>query len=75
MLSGADNGCALNAAHMLRELIATRAYRYRGQDIPICVSIGIAEMSRDGMDFRTLFAHADRRLYQAKAEGRNRVVG
>lgn len=75
LLSGADIDYARQVAEMLRELVAERPFRYRGRDIALSISIGLAELARDGMDFRTLFATADRRLYQAKAEGRNRVVG
>jgi diguanylate cyclase (GGDEF)-like protein len=74
LLSGADIEYALRVAEMLRERVAQRAFRYHGQSIPLSVSIGIAELGRDGMEFRTLFAKADERLYQAKAKGRNRVV-
>jgi diguanylate cyclase (GGDEF)-like protein len=41
----------------------------------LTVSIGIASCSRDATDYETLFEIADKRLYQAKAAGRNRVVG
>ncbi|MES1934517.1 diguanylate cyclase [Salinisphaera shabanensis T35B1] len=75
LLSDVDLVHARQIAEDLRDLIQDRAFRYRGKDIPLSASIGIAELGRDGMDFRTLFSKADRRLYQAKAEGRNRVVG
>jgi diguanylate cyclase (GGDEF)-like protein len=39
------------------------------------VSIGIASCSRDATDYESLFEIADKRLYQAKAAGRNCVVG
>ena len=38
-------------------------------------SIGIATCPHDATDYNTLFETADRRLYQAKAAGRDRVVG
>jgi diguanylate cyclase (GGDEF)-like protein len=41
----------------------------------VTVSIGIASCSRDATDYESLFAIADKRLYQAKAAGRNCVVG
>jgi diguanylate cyclase (GGDEF)-like protein len=44
-------------------------------DARVTVSIGVATCSRDGADYDTLFEAADKRLYQAKAAGRNRVVG
>lgn len=74
LLSGADVDYAVKVAGMLRERIAQRPVRYHGQTIVLSVSIGVAELGRDGMEFRTLFAKADERLYQAKAQGRNRVV-
>jgi GGDEF domain-containing protein len=39
------------------------------------VSIGIASCSRDATDYDALFEVADKRLYQAKAAGRNCIVG
>jgi diguanylate cyclase (GGDEF)-like protein len=44
-------------------------------DARLTVSIGIATCARDATDYDTLFEIADKRLYQAKAAGRNRVVG
>jgi diguanylate cyclase (GGDEF)-like protein len=41
----------------------------------LTVSIGIATCPRDAKDYDALFEIADKRLYKAKAEGRNRVVG
>ena len=41
----------------------------------VTVSIGIATCSRDATEYDALFEIADKRLYQAKAAGRNRVIG
>ena len=41
----------------------------------VSVSIGIATCARDATDYDRLFEIADKRLYEAKALGRNRVVG
>ena len=41
----------------------------------VTVSIGVAEMPTDGKDMRTVIDMADKRLYEAKHAGRNRVVG
>ena len=41
---------------------------------PVTLSIGAAMYPRDGDGADALFVKADERLYQAKKEGRNRVV-
>ena len=41
----------------------------------LTVSIGVANCGGDAGDYDTLFEVADQRLYQAKAQGRNRVIG
>jgi len=41
----------------------------------VTVSIGIATCSRDATEYDALFEIADKRLYQAKAAGRNCVIG
>jgi diguanylate cyclase (GGDEF)-like protein len=41
----------------------------------VTVSVGIASASNDGRSYDQLFAAADARLYEAKAAGRNCVIG
>lgn len=57
-------------AERTREKIAAANWPYR----PVTVSIGIAEW-KPGMVATDLIQAADRQLYQAKQNGRNRVVG
>ena len=45
----------------------------RGVDRPITASLGLAVYPEDAADAETLLRHADRALYTAKANGRNRV--
>jgi len=47
----------------------------RGGTARITVSIGVAGFGLDGKDVNGLLDIADRRLYQAKDAGRNRVIG
>lgn len=47
----------------------------RGGTARITVSTGVAELGADGKSLASLLDVADQRLYRAKEEGRNRVVG
>lgn len=69
------NGVAL--AEHLRARLAEAPTAFEGQWIQVTASAGVAELGCCGpiRDRTTLLAAADRRLYQAKQSGRNRVVG
>jgi diguanylate cyclase (GGDEF)-like protein len=41
---------------------------------PVTLSLGVAALPQDGMNARDLIASADRHLYMAKQDGRDRVV-
>jgi two-component system, cell cycle response regulator len=71
-ISGAN---ALLFAEKIRKLIEKTGFRFEDIRIPITVSVGVATMDETVLD-TTAFVHlADRQLYQAKSEGRNRVCG
>lgn len=63
---------ALALGERIRREIATTG---DGMASHVTVSIGIASCSENEFNYDTLFQLADRRLYQAKAAGRNRVIG
>ena len=65
---------AMDVAERIRGAIASRPLALDGQQIGASVSIGIACYPEDGRTLDALAARADRALYQAKQEGRNRVV-
>jgi diguanylate cyclase (GGDEF)-like protein len=46
----------------------------RGGKVHVTISAGLASFPDDSVDPDELFALADQRMFQAKAEGRNRVV-
>jgi two-component system, cell cycle response regulator len=60
----------------LRELVAGTpiALGARGEKVQVTISAGLASFPHDGEDAAELFALADERMFQAKKEGRNRVV-
>lgn len=67
---------ALDKAEMLRRRVELRPIHIKGLDEPlfITVSVGVASTNAHGHQWDSLTSAADRALYQAKREGRNRVV-
>ena len=74
LLQGVGQDHALAAAERLRKAVADVAVRDGDQTITATASVGVACLSTDDLEFDQLLIRADRALYQAKAEGRNRVV-
>jgi diguanylate cyclase (GGDEF)-like protein len=60
----------------VRELVANTpiALGTRGEKVQVTISAGLASFPQDGKDVGELFALADERMFQAKKEGRNRVI-
>ena len=65
---------ALEVAERIRNAIGARPLAIDGHNISTSVSIGVACFPEDGRTLDALAARADRALYRAKQEGRNRVV-
>lgn len=64
---------ALAAANKLREKVEGSPFNFRKERVPITMSFGISEF-KALEDADTVFERADKALYQAKAEGRNRCI-
>lgn len=73
-----QTGCQV-VAERLRNLIATTPCLYRGESLSITASFGTVTRSAsdtpNAVSADTMLHQADQCLYQAKASGRNRVVG
>jgi diguanylate cyclase (GGDEF)-like protein len=69
---GLGSAAALSLAERVRQGISTRRDDGSRQ---VTVSVGIASTREDGASYDDLFSVADHRLLEAKAGGRNRVVG
>ena len=63
------------AAHLIELLRTENVYRPpRGEPVPVSVSIGIATAPSDATSRGALITCADRAMYQAKADGRDRFM-
>ena len=65
-----DNLMRSRAEAILRDV--TETYEAGGKSVQVSVSVGVAMYPRDGGDYKTLYENADRALYTAKREGKNR---
>jgi diguanylate cyclase (GGDEF)-like protein/PAS domain S-box-containing protein len=75
VLSGATIGAASKRAELLQEGLKHLTMRHAGQVLGrITVSIGVAAFPDHGATVEELVRAADKALYRAKEEGRDRVV-
>ncbi|HEY5809728.1 MAG TPA: GGDEF domain-containing protein [Povalibacter sp.] len=74
VLPDADDGIACGLAERLRAAIATIEIPNRQGVLNITTSIGLASLESIDADLEETIARADRALYRAKREGRNRVI-
>ena len=65
---------ALDVAERIRSAISGTPLDLNGHHVASSVSIGVACFPEDGRTLDALAARSDRALYQAKQQGRNRVV-
>lgn len=73
LLPGVGMGGALRVAEEIRAAIELMPVCYAEKRLGVTVSIGVASFPLHGTNAAELVAAADSALYQAKAEGRNRV--
>lgn len=77
LLPETDIEVAWQKVESLRESVANTSVvlSRQGQTAQLTISAGLASFPEDGEDAADLFATADERMFQAKRDGRNRVVG
>ena len=75
LLPGVPLDQATLLAERARAAVESAGFSFRGKEIPLTISVGVALFIRDGAeDIERLVSRADEALYSAKAAGRNRVV-
>jgi diguanylate cyclase (GGDEF)-like protein len=73
---GLDTEHAMHLGERIRTLVAETPIDVEGHTVELTVSIGVASLACEGANAADgLVAVADRRLYAAKAAGRNRCIG
>lgn len=74
LLPGVDPAAGFDVVERLRGYVAESPKAFDGGDVALAFSAGIASLDGAGDSLEDLLARADAALYQAKNEGRNRVV-
>jgi len=72
ILPETDLDTAIQVIEKTREMIHRLPFHFRDENIKISMSFGVAAFD-EGLDQNALFERADKALYNAKANGRNRV--
>ena len=75
LLPDADLDRAVAAVERVRGLVAADAPLVDGHPLAVTLSAGVAVVGADGDTVDAMLIRADRALYDAKGQGRNRVVG
>jgi len=61
-------------AERARRAVEALQLDHDGQPVPVTMSLGLAVFPEDGDNIPTLIQRADQALYQAKRQGRNRMM-
>ena len=73
LLIGATNQDARRIAEGLREKIEAAEFKFKSKKMKITASLGVAEIGKDA-DLESLVSRADKAMYRAKKQGKNKVV-
>jgi len=70
-----DRANALVMAEKVRRLVEQDIYEFENVTIPVTISLGVAIHDESITEAADFIRVADEKLYQAKSDGRNKVVG
>jgi diguanylate cyclase (GGDEF)-like protein len=65
---------AMQVAERLRQEIQRLSFNHDGQSFAITVSQGLTSLTEDDENLDSLFARADAAMYEAKRQGKNRII-
>ncbi|MNG10911.1 Response regulator PleD [compost metagenome] len=74
MFPGCTPQMALQVAERLQQQIQRLRFTHEGRTFGITVSQGLTSLSAADENVENLFSRADTAMYQAKREGKNRIV-
>jgi diguanylate cyclase (GGDEF)-like protein len=74
LLSNCDREGGATFADRLRQCVARTSIAVGDRTLRFTVSVGVASYPQDGVSAERIIEHADRALYRAKADGKNRTV-
>ena len=74
LLPSTDANDALKLAERVRQAIEKESCQFQDQTIDVTVSIGVASYDEEILSLEAILRRADDSMYQAKNQGRNRVV-
>lgn len=74
LLEDTDMQGAWKVAERVRTLVSELRLQFGNTPVPVTISLGIAAFPQDAERMELLVSYADRALYRAKEEGRNRTV-
>jgi diguanylate cyclase (GGDEF)-like protein len=73
LLGNTNAKTAADLAEKIRAAVEQHSFMYEGKRIPVTTSMGVAELHAGIESAQTLLRNADKALYAAKQNGRNRV--
>jgi len=73
MADEADMPAATSLAERIRQRVELIECTYEGRVLKTTASLGVASFPDNGTDYQELFKMADRMMYKAKNNGKNRV--
>ncbi|MBT7071728.1 MAG: diguanylate cyclase [Anaerolineae bacterium] len=74
LLPDIDCDTALQRAETLRQTVQETCVPYLDHRLSVTISVGLAVYPADGSDYAEIIQKADEALYEAKEQGRNRVI-